>query len=116
MSSLPLEMVNKIIMLNRPTYAYIKDFEQLKKRKHTTLFTPAIISFYFDTNGSHRLYPLLRPSRVKKNISLYIGELQYALDLIEIFDDISNKKSGVEMWFNHKKREKQREKQGRVRV
>ena len=113
-------MVNKIIMMNRPTYAYIKDFEQLKKRKHTTLFTPAIISFYFDTNGSHRLYPLLRPSRVKKNISLYIGELQYALGLIETFEElqydlglIEEKKSGVEMWFTmNKERKKERNRDG----
>ena len=110
MSSLPLEMVNKIVMMNRPTYSYMKDLEQFKKRKYK-LFTPSTISFFFNTNGAHRLYPLLRPSRVKKNISLYIGELQYALDLIEIFDDISIKKSGVEMWFNKIKREKQREKE-----
>lgn len=79
--NLPFELVNKIIMLNRPSYPYM---EELKYMQKCTINTITRIT---EINFNHKRYPLLVPRRVKKGLRYIVTELQDKLDIVNcIFD------------------------------
>jgi len=80
--NLPFELVNKIIMLNRPSYPYM---EELKYMQKCTINTITRIT---EINFNHKRYPLLVPRRVKKGLRYIVKELQYELDIVNVIVDL----------------------------
>ena len=101
--ALPLDIVNNIVMMNRPTYPYMRTLKRIQNSKKKLSIQDIVdisgINYYHDT------YPRIIPRRVKLP---YVKKMYFDFCEIRNFSKDRDFFEGLPEWFEYHKLRKRR--------